>query len=94
MVVALRTRSRTFYNFHFFWNLFFGILMLFFGNVHQKRIFHGKIASTIYKLTKESLNSDIKKAISGHFSTKKCAKSDRTSHAQKRAACTHIAHTF
>ena len=80
--------------FHFFGGFFGGIFMLFFGNASQIRIFHGKIASTVYKLIKKSLNNGINIAIFGHFSSKKCAKSDRTSHAQKRAARTHIPHTF
>ena len=80
--------------FHFFGGVFWGIFMLFFGNASQIRIFHGKIASTVYKLIKKSLNNGINIAIFGHFSSEKCAKSDRTSHAQKRAARTHIPHTF
>ena len=60
----------------------------------QIRIFHGKIASTVYKLIIKSLNNGINIAIFGHFSSEKCAKSDRTLYAQKRAARTHIPHTF
>ena len=39
----------------------------------------------------------LKRSISGNFvlkSVQKCAKCDRTSHVQKRAARTHIPHTF
>ena len=78
-----------------FWGIFFWNFYALFWQCTPKRIFHEKIASTIYKLTKKSLNSDIKKAISGHFSFKSVQKviahrthkkgpQARTSHARFR----------